>query len=184
MSPDDQQTREAAGRLQRIPDALGAASNLAAGAGDFDEDTGEPLDSDAELEVLSTRALDAWKRLHDDAQKAVLEAYKGHLLYDASRNFEYDGAEHEVTGAYYEGRWEGIWAALSALGFEIDVEGIRKKGLDELTVELKRDLPEKRRLAAERPDEFRRQIDVEEAETALEALTERASSEQGGAQRP
>jgi hypothetical protein len=183
MSSNDQ-TREAAGRLQRIPDALCAASRLAAGAGDFDEDTGEPLDSDAELEVLSNQAFDAWKRLHDDAQKAVLEAYKGHLFFDASRKFEYDGVEDEVTGAYYEGRWEGVWAALRALGFEIDVEGTREKGREELIEELRRDLPEKRRLAAERPDEFRRQVDVEEAETALEALTERASSEQGGAQAP
>jgi hypothetical protein len=184
MSPDDQQTGEAAGRLQSIPDALHAASRLAAGPGDFDEDTGEPLDSDAELEVLSTRILDAWKRLHDDAHKVVLEAYKDHLLYDASRNFLYEGMEEESMGAYYEGRWEGVRAALGAMGFEVDLEGIRKKGLDELIAELKRDLPEKRRLAAEHPDEFRRQIDVEEAETALEALTERASSGGGGEQGP
>lgn len=160
-------------RLEEIPDALGAAVRLATGAGEFDENTGEPLDSDAELEVLATRAGEAWESLLDGAKAAVLTAYKDHLLFDASRNFSYDGLEDAEYGNYYEGRYKGVREALAGLGFAVDAEEIERKGREELFAEVERGLPEKRRLAAERPGVYRLQGEVEEAEAALEALRER-----------
>ena len=134
--------------LYEIGDAIGAALRLTEGQGSFDEESGEPLDSDAETETCSLKAqaqlefltntLDSWQK---EILHYVLEAYKEHLYYDGSAGFEYHGIDQQQKGDELNGRFEGAYELALKLVPELDKAVVMEQGLLDLVREIREALP-------------------------------------------
>ena len=134
--------------LFEIGDAIGAALRLTEGQGAFDEESGEPLDSDAETEACSLKAqaqlefltntLEGWQK---EILHYVLEAYKEHLYYDASASFEYHGIDQQQKGDELTGRFEGAYELALKLVPELDKAVVVEHGLLDLVGGIREALP-------------------------------------------
>ena len=134
--------------LHTIADGLGTAVNLAKGYGSYDEESGDPLDSDAETEVLCLAALECvgsleetiaqWQRRHISF---VMEAYKNHLYYDASKDFEYHGGDEQTIGDELAGMFEGTYQLAATLIPGLDKTLLMKKGTEEVVDGLRHEIP-------------------------------------------
>ncbi len=162
--------------LFKIGETLVTADKLTSPYAEFDEDTGEPLDSDAELSKLAQEAeamLDLVERaaLAGVAALAVLkdanvEKYKEHLYFDAARGFKYDGVDDSETGNNLEGRFEGAFEAALKLGAVLDKAAIMARGEEQLLAEIRREIPLLRERAAKSsPSYSSRQSSEEDLQT-------------------
>ena len=151
--------------LFAIGDAIGAALHLTEGQGSYDEENGEPLDSDAETEACALKAQDEIESLTnkiEGLQKALvshaLKAYKDHLYYDATAGFEYHGLDEEMTGVELRARFEAAYELALTLAPTLEKAALMDHGLKELVCELRAEIPE---LRAEASKEYRHISPVE-----------------------
>jgi hypothetical protein len=145
--------------LFAIGEAIGSALRLAGGQGAYDEQSGEPLDSDAETETHALRAQERLEHLADKIegwQKGLvahaLEAYKDHLYYDATAGFEYSGLDEEVRGTELQARFETAYELARTLAPGLDKAALMEHGLNSLVEETREKIPE---LRAEASREYR-----------------------------
>jgi uncharacterized protein YlaN (UPF0358 family) len=134
--------------LYDIGNAIGAALRLTEGQGVYDEDSGEPLDSDAETEADSLKAqeqlefltytIEGWQRAFVEY---VLEAYKEHLYYDASAGFEYHGIDQQQRGDELNGHFEGAYELSLKLVPGLEKAVVMEHGLLDLVREIQEDIP-------------------------------------------
>jgi hypothetical protein len=134
-----------------VGDAIGAALRLTGGQGAYDENSGEPLDSDAETEAYSLKAqeqlefltntIEGWQR---EIVEYTLEAYKEHLYYDGSAGFEYHGIDQQQKGDELHGHFEGAYELALKLMPGLDKAVVMKHGLLDLVREIREAIPELR----------------------------------------
>lgn len=135
---------------------LGAALSLTKGYGSYDEDSGEPEDSDAETEALCLDAqkklgpleeqLKEWQRQH---VYFVLEAYKTSLYYDASKDFEYHGCDEQERGDLLTGQFQGAYLLATTFVPNLSKLGVMRAGMEQLVEEIQKQIPLLRETASE-----------------------------------
>lgn len=148
-------TEETQSAFYAISDALGAAMRLTEGYGSYDEDSGEPADSDAEAETL---CLDAQKKLGTLVEEIrewqhqhvylVLGKYKNSLYYYASKDFEYNGCDEQERGDLLTGQFQGAYLLATALVPNLNKAALMKAGMEELIAEIHEQIPALRQTAS------------------------------------